>query len=305
MITFLFRRLLQSILVIVGLVAVVFFVTNLLGDPARLMLRPEATEEDVQALRERLGLNEPLGERFVDYMANALQGDFGESLWQRVPAMDVALDRLPNTLYLMGVTLLIAVPLAFVLGVVSALRPGTLADRFATIIGLGGVSTADFWLGLMLVFVFAVELGWLPTSGFGGPEYVILPSIALAARPMGRLSQMIRDSLSGQLRQVYVTTARAKGLRERTVIYGHALRNAAIPVITVAGDETAALLTGAVVIETVFGWPGLGFLLIQAIERRDLPLIVSCVVLIATAVVIINFIVDLFYTVIDPRVRLK
>jgi peptide/nickel transport system permease protein len=305
MIAFLFRRLLHSILVIVGLVAVVFFVTNLLGDPARLMLRPEATEEDVEALRERLGLNEPLGERFVDYMTNAVQGDFGESLWQRVPAMDVALDRLPNTLYLMGVTLLIAVPLAFVLGVVSALRPGTPADRFATIIGLGGVSTADFWLGLMLVFVFAVELDWLPTSGFGGPEYVILPAIALAARPMGRLSQMIRDSLSGQLRQVYVTTARAKGLRERTVIYGHAMRNAAIPVITVVGDETAALLTGAVVIETVFGWPGLGFLLIQAIERRDLPLIVSCVVLIATAVVIINFIVDLFYTVIDPRVRLR
>jgi peptide/nickel transport system permease protein len=269
------------------------------------MLRPEATEEDVEALRERLGLNEPLGERFVDYMTNAVQGDFGESLWQRVPAMDVALDRLPNTLYLMGVTLLIAVPLAFVLGVVSALRPGTLADRFATIIGLGGVSTADFWLGLMLVFVFAVELGWLPTSGFGGPEYVILPAIALAARPMGRLSQMIRDSLSGQLRQVYVTTARAKGLRERTVIYGHALRNAAIPVITVAGDETAALLTGAVVIETIFGWPGLGFLLIQAIERRDLPLIVSCVVLIATAIVLINFVIDVLYTVIDPRVRLK
>jgi len=286
-------------------VAVVFFVTNLIGDPARLMLRPEATEAQVQELRERLDLDDPLATRFVRYMSNAAQGDFGESLWQRVPALDIALDRLPNTIYLIVVTLMIATVIAVILGLVAALRPGSLVERIATLISLAGVSIADFWLGLMLIFFFAVRLDLLPTSGLGGPSYVILPAIALSARPIGRLSQMIRDSLTTQMRLGYVTTARSKGLRERTVVIGHALRNAAIPVITIAGDETAALLTGAVAIETIFGWPGIGFLLIQAIERRDLPLIISCVVIIATIIVIINFLVDVLYTVIDPRIRLK
>jgi peptide/nickel transport system permease protein len=286
-------------------VAVVFLVTNMIGDPARLMLRPEATEEQAQELRERLGLTDPLGTRFVRYMADAARGDFGESLWQRVPAMDIVLDRLPNTLYLIGVTLLIAIPLAAVLGFAAALRPDTLVDRLASVIGLAGVSAADFWIGLMLIYLFAVELGWLPTSGFGGPSYVILPALALAARPMGRLSMVLSDALGGQLRQLYVTAARSRGLRERTVVGAHAMRNAAIPVLTIAGDESAALLTGAVAIETLFGWPGLGSLLIQAIERRDLPLIVSCVVVIATIIVLINLIVDILYALLDPRIGLR
>ncbi len=305
MAAFLIRRLIYAMFVLVGLVIIVFFVTNLLGDPARLMLRPEATEEQADALRERLGLNDPLLERFGRYMANAAQGDFGESIWQRVPAFDVALDRLPNTLYLTSVTFLIAIPIAVIIGVVSALKPGSSIDRIATVIALGGISTADFWLGLMLILLFSVELGWLPTSGFGGPEYVVLPALALAARPIGRLSQVLRDSLVQQMRQGYVTTARSKGLRERVVVTGHALKNAAIPAITLGGDEVAALLSGAVVIETVFGWPGIGFLLIQAIERRDLPLIVSCVVLLSSVILLINLLVDVAYTLIDPRVRLK
>ncbi len=302
---FAIRRLFASVVLIIALVAIVFLVTSAIGDPARLMLRPEATEEQAEELRVRLGLSDPLPERFARYMGDALRGDFGESLWQRVPAMEIVLERLPKTLYLIGVTLLIALPLAGVLGVLSALRPGSLFDRVATLIGLAGVSIADFWLGLMLIFFFAVELDWLPTSGYGDVSYVILPAIALSARPMGRMSQVIRESLSGQLKQLYVSTARAKGLRERTVIGAHAMRNAAIPVVTIAADEIAALLTGAVAIETIFGWPGLGSLLIQAIERRDLPLIVASVVVIASIIVLINFIVDLLYAVIDPRVRLR
>lgn len=281
----------------------VFFFTHMLGDPARLMLRPEATAEQVEAVRDRLGLNDPLHEQFFRFMGGAIRGDFGESIWQRAPALPIMLDRLPNTLYLAGITILIAIPLAALLGIVSALRPGSLVDRVSTVVGLAGVSIADFWLGLMLILFFAVNLGWFPTSGFGGPQYVILPALALMVRPLGRISQVIRSSMLDQLSQPYVTTARSKGLSERVVVTLHAMKNAAIPALTLIGDETAALLNGAVVIETVFGWPGIGLLLIQAIERRDLPLIEACVFAIAVMIIFANLLVDLAYTFFDPRIR--
>lgn len=289
--------------ILLGLIIVVFFVTHLLGDPARLMLRPEATEEQVQALRESLGLDDPLHVQFGRYMSNILQGDFGDSLWQRVPALPIVIDRIPATLYLAGVTLLIAFPIALLLGILSAVRPRSIADRIVTVISLSGVSTADFWLGLMLILLFAVQLGWLPTSGYGGPQYVILPAIALAVRPIGRLSQVVRSAMLDEMSKGYITTARAKGLRQRTVILSHTLKNAAIPVITLAGDEASVMLNGAVVIETLFGWPGVGILLIQAIERRDLPLIEASVIAIALMIVTVNLLIDLAYTFLDPRVR--
>ena len=267
------------------------------------MLRPEATEAQVQALREELGLHDPLLVQFARYMGNLLRGDFGESLWQRVPAMPIVLDRLPATLYLAGVTLAVAVPVAITLGIVSAIRPRSIPDRIVTVVSLTGVSTADFWLGLMLILLFAVRLGWLPTSGYGGLDYVLLPAAALAVRPMGRVSQVVRSAMLDQLGQGYVATARAKGLRERIVVFSHALKNAAIPILTLVGDEAASLLNGAVVIETVFGWPGVGILLIQAIERRDLPLIEAAVIVIAVMIVTVNLVVDLAYTLFDPRVR--
>ena len=282
---------------------VVFFVTHLIGDPVSLMLRPEATEEQRQALRERLGLNDPLPVQFGRFMSGALRGDFGQSIWQRVPAMPIVLDRLPATIYLASVTLLLAIPLSIVLGIVSAIRPGSVVDRVVTVIALGGVSTAEFWLGLMLILLFAVRLGWLPTSGYGGIQYVLLPAIALAVRPLGRVSQVVRSAMLDQFSQPYVTTARAKGLSERVVVYLHTLKNAAIPIATLVGDEAASLLNGAVVIETVFGWPGVGILLIQAIERRDLPLIEASVIVIAIMIVTVNLLVDLTYSLMDPRVR--
>ena len=297
------RRFVHSLLVLLGLVVVVFFVTHSLGDPARLMLRPEATEEQVQALRDSLGLNDPLLVQFGRYMGNVARGDFGDSIWQRVPALPVVLDRIPATLYLAGVTLALALPLAVILGIVSAIWPRSPADRVVTIVSLTGVSTADFWLGLMLILVFAVRLTWLPTSGFGGAEYVILPALALAFRPLGRVSQVVRSSMLDELNKNYVTTARAKGLRERGVVLFHTLKNAAIPIITLSGDEAAALLNGAVVIETLFGWPGVGVLLIQAIERRDLPVIEAAVITIAVMIVSVNLIVDLIYARIDPRIH--
>jgi len=282
---------------------VVFFMTHLVGDPVDLMLRPEATEEQRQALRERLGLNDPILVQFGRFVSGAVRGDFGESIWQRVPALPVVLDRLPATLYLATATLLLAVPLSILLGIISAIRPGSIVDRIVTVVSLGGVSTADFWLGLMLILLFAVRLGWLPTSGYGGFQFVILPALALAFRPLGRISQVVRSAMLDQFSQPYVITARAKGLTERVVVYLHTLKNAAIPVATLVGDEAASLLNGAVVIETVFGWPGVGILLIQAIERRDLPLIEASVIVIAVMIVTVNLVIDLTYSFLDPRVR--
>lgn len=282
---------------------VVFFVTHLLGDPARLMLRPEATEEQVQALRESLGLDDPLLVQFGRFTGDIIRGDFGDSLWQRVPALPIVLDRIPATLYLAGITLTVAIPIAVVLGIISAVKPRSIADRIVTVVSLTGVSTADFWLGLMLILFFAVELGWLPTSGYGGAQYVILPAAALAVRPIGRVSQVVRSAMLEELSKGYVTTARSKGLGERVVVFYHTLKNAGIPIITLVGDEASALLNGAVVIETLFGWPGVGILLIQAIERRDLPLIEASVIAIAVMIVLVNLLVDLTYTFLDPRVR--
>ena len=300
---YLLRRIMHSVVILISLVVVVFFVTHMLGDPARLMLRPEATEEQVQALRETLGLNDSLPTQFWRYTTNLAQGDFGDSIWQRVPALPIVLDRIPATIYLATVTLFIAFPLAILLGIISAIRPRSLIDRFVTVISLSGVSTADFWLGLMLILVFAVQLGWLPTSGYGGPQYVALPALALAMRPMGRLSQVVRSAMIDEMSKPYMTTARAKGLKERTVIMSHALKNGFIPVLTLAGDEAAVMLNGAVVIETLFGWPGVGILLIQAIELRDLPLIEASVITIAVMIVTVNLVVDLLYTLLDPRVK--
>lgn len=295
----------HSIFILLGLIVAVFFVTHLLGDPARLMLRPEASEEQVQQLRDSMGLNDPLLTQFGRFMGDLARGDIGDSLWQRVPAMDIVIDRLPATLYLAGVTLGLAIPLAVVLGIISAIKPRSLADRCVTVIALTGVSTADFWLGLMLILLFAVKLGWLPTSGYGGIDFVVLPALALAVRPLGRISQVVRSAMLDEMNKPYVTTARAKGLHERVVIVGHTLKNAAIPILTMMGDEAASLLNGAVVIETLFGWPGVGILLIQAIEKRDLPLIEATVIVIALLIVTVNLLVDLTYSLIDPRVRYR
>lgn len=300
---YLARRLFHSIFVIVGVMMVVFLVMHMIGDPARLMLRPEATQAQYLALRRQLGLDDPLYVQFGRFLSGLVQGDFGNSLWQRVPALPLVLQRLPATLYLTAVTVILALPTAVVLGVLAALKPGAVLDRVITVLSLGGVSTADFWLGLTLILVFAVQLDWLPTSGYGGPQFVILPALTLAFRPVGRISQLTRSTMLDELTKAYVTTARAKGIPERLVLFSHTLRNAAIPIITLAADEMAALLNGAVVIETVFAWPGIGILLIQAIEHRDFPVVEAVVFVIALMVVALNLIVDLSYSIIDPRVR--
>ena len=303
---YLARRILYSFVVIFGVLVFVFFMVQMVGDPVKLMLPSDVPESTYLEMRESLGFNDPLAQRFVREVGGWVQGDFGDSLWQQVPALPLALSRVPYTLFLTLVTMTIAVPTALFLGAYSAVRPDSVVDRILTGISLAGISIADFWLGMMLILVFAVHLQWLPTSGFDGYtsfKYVILPSLALAFRPIGRISQVARSALVEEMQKPYVLTARTKGLTEGQVVRRHALRNAMIPTLTVVGDETATFLNGAVVIEIIFAWPGIGQLFIQAIERRDLPLVSACVFVVALMTIILNLIVDLAYAMIDSRAR--
>ncbi len=285
--------------------AVVFLVGHMIGDPAALMLSPEAPREVYVALRKSLGLDDPIHVQFLRFAGHIVRGDFGKSIWQEVPALPVVLGRLPATFYLTAVTMLAAIPLAVLMGTLSAARPRSLADRAVTVLSLSGVCIASFWLGLMLILLFAVNLRWLPTSGYGNFRYVVLPAFTLAVAPLGRIAQVTRSSLLEEIGKQYIGTARSKGLSEGRILFSHALKNAAIPIITLCGDQTAVLLNGAVVVETVFGWPGAGFLLIQSIQRRDLPLIEAAVFVGASMVIVVNLLVDLCYAYLDPRVRYK
>lgn len=295
------KRLLHAGLVLVAVLVVVWFVVNAIGDPARLILPPSASQQLYEDTRQAMGLDDPLWMQFWRSFSGWLKGDFGQSAWQNVDAMPLVLERLPATLLLTVATLVVAVPVAMALGVISALRPDGLLDRVLTTISLAGVSIADFWLGLMLILVFGVQLDLLPTSGYGGLEYVVLPAAALALRPLGRLAQVARSALVEEMQKPYVITLRAQGMPERTIVRRHALKNSLIPIITVGGDEIATFLNGAVVIETIFAWPGVGGLFIQAIERRDLPLVTACVFVIASMVITVNLLIDLAYAWIDPR----
>lgn len=299
------RRTLHSFIVLVGVLVLVFLVVDQIGDPARLMLPADAPIQVYLDLRASLGLDDPFLERFGRAAGGWFTGDFGDSLWQGVPALGLALQRVPATLTLTIVSLVVAVPLALLLGTRSAIKPGSLTDRFLTTVSLTGVSIADFWLGLMLILIFSVQFGMLPTSGFGGVEYLILPAITLAFRPIGRIAQIARSALVEEMQKPYIKTLRSKGLTEQRIVRRHALKNSAIPIVTVAGDEIATFLNGAVVIETIFAWPGIGSLFIGAIERRDLPLIEACVFVVALMVILVNLVVDLTYAYIDPRARIR
>ena len=299
------RRALYSALVVLGVLILVFIVVDQIGDPARLMLPTDAPHQVYLDLRARLGLDDPFHERLWRTFSGWFRGDFGESLWQGAPSLSLALERIPYTLLLTVVSLSFAVPIALVVGGRSAVKPGSLGDRVLTTISLACVSVADFWLGLMLILVVSVQFGLLPTSGFHGPLYVILPALTLAFRPFGRIAQVARSAMVEEMQKPYVKALRAKGLTEGQIVRGHALKNAAIPIITISGDEIATFLNGAVVIETLFAWPGIGSLFIGAIERRDLPLIEACVFVVAVMVIVVNLIVDLTYARLDPRTGVR
>jgi peptide/nickel transport system permease protein len=283
---------------------VVFGMVFLSGDPAVLMLPPEASEEQVAAIREEYGFNDPFLVQYGRFMENALHGDFGKSIRYNQPAMELVIERLPATLQLSVTSILLAVVFAIPLGIISATKRNSLADYSASLLSILGQSIPNYWLGFMLVYFFAVELGWLPTSGGPGLKYVILPAFTIAFAIMALISRMTRSSMLQVLHEDYIRTARAKGQSERKVIIVHALRNALLPIVTIVGLQFGYILGGAVVIETIFAWPGLGLLTIQAIYNRDYPVVQASVLFLTVSFVVINLLVDVSYQFLDPRIHL-
>lgn len=296
-------RLLQAAIILIGVITIVFIVSRLTGDPTYLMVDPTATEEDIAALRESLGLDRPLLVQYWNFVGNALRGDLGTSLWQHQPATTLVLGRLPYTLALtfaaLGLSLLLGIPA----GVASAVFRNRFADRLIMALALVGQTMPGFWLGLMLMMLFALRLRWFPTSGSGTALHLVLPAVSLAAYGLGRIARMTRSAMLEVLSQDYIRTARAKGVSGLNIYLKHALRNAAIPIVTLLGLDISAMLGGAVITETVFAWPGLGRLLTQAIGQRDFPLIQAAVLFLASVVVFVNLAVDLSYGLIDTRVK--
>jgi peptide/nickel transport system permease protein len=296
-------RLAQSVLVLFAVTLLAFVLVYATGDPAKAMVPLDAKPEDVEAMRRAFGLDQPIYVQYARFLERALAGDLGESLKYRTNALQLVLERLPSTLLLATTSIVLAVVVALPLGVLAAGRRDTPLDYLATGASILTLSTPTFWLGIVLILLFADQLRWLPASGTGSWRHLVLPAVTLAAPSVGLLTRLVRATMTEVLRQDYIRTARAKGVRSRSVYLSHALRNCLIPMITVVGLQFGALLGGTVVIESVFAWPGLGFLLIQAISGRDLPLIRSAVLVIAVFFVAINLIVDLLYGYVDPRIR--
>lgn len=301
---FLVRRLVFAAFVVWGAVSVIFVIVRIIpGDPASMMLGPSATAEQVAALRERLGLDEPLVVQYLGYLGSALVLDFGESVRLGIPAAESVLRRVPATASLAFVAMGIALLVSFPLGIRAARRPGSVGDRAIRLGSLVGQNLPTFWVGIVLLIVFARWARLLPSAGDDGPANYVLPAIVLALPLMGTLIRLVRGGLLDVLAEPYVQTARAKGLRGGTVLYRHAVPNMLIPVVTVVGLMLGDLLAGLVLVEVVFSWPGLGRLLVDAIDNRDYPVIQACVAFIAIVYAVSNLLVDATYGVIDPRVR--
>ncbi len=301
---FLLLRFLRTIVVVWGVVTVVFVVARLSGDPISLLVAPETPPAEIQALRDRLGLNDPLPVQYAVFLRQAVQGDFGTSLRYRQDALQVVLDRVPATLQIAAAAFAFAVVIALPVGILSAVRPNSVFDNVAMLFALVGQAVPTFFLGIVLILLFAVQLGWFPTSGLNSPTGLVLPAITLGAFAAASIARLTRSAMLEVLGQDYVRTARAKGLGEQSVVRGHALRNALVPVVTIMGLQFGTLLGGSVVTETVFALPGLGRLIIQSIGNRDYPVVQAGVFLIAIAFVVVNLVVDVLYAVLDPRIRL-
>jgi peptide/nickel transport system permease protein len=303
---FLVTRLASALVVVAGVSLLVFLLIHLVpGDPVEVMLGDTARPADRTALREALGLDRPLPEQLAAYAGGLLRGDLGRSLHSQRPIADMLAERIPATAELALAGLAVALLVALPLGILAAVRRNTWWDRSAMVVSLLGVSVPNFWLGPVLILVFSLGLGWLPVSGREGPASVVLPALTLGTALAAVLARMVRAALLEVLSEDYVRTARAKGLPPHRVILHHALRNAALPVITLLGLQLGALLGGAVITEVVFAWPGLGQLTVEAIQRRDYPVVQACVLLIALSYVVVNTLTDLVYAALDPRVRLE
>ncbi len=304
-IRFLMARILTAFAVVFGVVCLVFFLLHLVpGDPVEVMLGESARPADRAALQQALGLDLPMHVQFGRYLANLSQFDLGTSFYSKRPIRDLLLERLPATIELGGAALLVALLMAVPLGILAAVKKGTAWDVGTTGVALVGVSIPNFWMGPMLILVGALWLGWFPVSGREGVVSLVLPALTLGTALAAILSRMIRSALLEVLNEDFMRTARGKGLAERTVILRHGLRNALLPVITLVGLQLGALLSGAVITETVFSWPGIGSLVVEAIHRRDYPVVQATVLCISVSYVALNVLTDLAYARIDPRVRL-
>jgi peptide/nickel transport system permease protein len=304
MLRYLIRRLLLTMPVLVGVATLVFALIHFIpGDPAQAMLGEGASPADVAQLRERLGLDRPLIAQYGSFLRGVLHGDLGVSLRNDQPVTQQILERMPATVELALASMAVAVLIAVPLGIIAAVWRGTFADYTAMTLSLVGISVPNFWLGPLLAIVFAVELGWLPVGGRGTLAHLILPAVTLGAALAAILARMTRASLLEELREPYVLAARAKGASRARAVLHHALRNSLIPIVTILGLQFGVVLTGAVITETIFAWPGIGRLLIQSISFRDYPLVQGCVLLIAVTYVGVNLITDLTYGFLDPRIR--
>jgi peptide/nickel transport system permease protein len=300
---YLLQRLAQTILILLGVTLLVFVLIRMSGDPAALYLPEGATEAQITALRERLGLDEPLHVQYWTFLSRMVQGDFGTSLWHRKPALDLVLERLPATIELTLVALVFAVLIAVPVGIMSAVWRNGAFDALARVVALLGLSIPNFWLGIMLILVFSVELQVLPSFGRGDATHLILPGIALGSAAAGTIMRLVRSNVLETLHLDYVRTARAKGLPEQLVLVKHVLRNSAIPALTFTGLQLGYLLSGSIVTETVFAYPGVGRLAVQAINNRDFAVVQAFVAFSAVIFALANLVVDMLYTLLDPRIR--
>jgi peptide/nickel transport system permease protein len=300
----LLRRLALLVPTILGVVTLIFFLIHFIpGDPVELMLGETASTADLERLRADLGLDLPVAEQFGTFLLGFVRGDLGNSFFYRRPVVEVILEKLPATLELAAAAMVLALLLALPLGIVAAVRKDSFTDRAAMLASLVGISMPNFWLGPLLIILFSIKLGWLPVSGREGAASIVLPALTLGTALAALLSRMTRSAMLDVLGEDYLRTARAKGLSEKVVIVKHAFRNALLPVLTIVGLQFGALLSGAVITENVFAWPGIGSLLIQAINTRDYPMVQGCVLVISLGYVAANFLTDLLYSLSDPRVK--
>ncbi len=301
---FLLRRVLLTIPVLIGVATLVFSLIHLVpGDPVQAMLGESASPQDVAQLRTKLGLDRPLYQQYIAFATGIVHGDLGTSLRTNQPVTTVIFERMPATMELALAAMLVAIAISLPLGIIAAVRKGTIVDHAATTIALLGISMPTFWLGPLLAIVFSIWLGWFPVSGRGTMANMVLPAITLGAPLAAILARMTRASVLEELRELYVTAARARGVSEARAVLAHAFRNSLIPIVTVIGLQFGSVLTGAVITETIFAWPGVGRLLVQSISARDYPAVQGCILLIAITYVSMNLIIDVLYGFLDPRIR--
>lgn len=303
MIAFLQKRAVASGFSLIALIVLVFFLSRLTGDPTMLYLPVDASLESRAQFRELHGLNDPMIVQFGRYLGDLVRLDFGVSIRRSQPAMEVVLEAYVWTLRLALITMTVVIVLAIVLGSLAAFHVGRVFDRLATLFSLIGASAPDFWIAIVGITFFSVHLGWLPTSGTGTVWHWILPVSVLFIRPFGLIVQIVRGSMISALSSAYVKTAKAKGVKNKSIIFVHALRNAMLPIITVIGDQAAALLNGAVIVETIFGFPGVGKLMIDSILQRDFTVVLAAITATAAVIFLLNIVIDILYAVLDPRIR--